>query len=175
MRDHKYLGLAAGGLAIWMMTAADAIAAERVLLRYRGFSRTVNTADLATLANTGEAPDDLASLLRAAGQNPQSLQSWLATPISADPQLLDTTLNSWPGEWMLDQVGNAIHSASGEASRQALRSAIVLSSSDDSQITLLEVLEHYPTPEVVVEGDQIKNAYDQLSRFLNPLSIFTSP
>lgn len=147
-------------------------AAERVSLRYRGFSRTVAVDDLFILAESGEAPEDLASLLDAAGQEPEDLRSLLVDELTVSPVLLDKALNSSPGEWVLDGLGDAVHPPSGEASRQALRSAIVLSAADDNTITLLEVLDNYPTPEVVMEGDQIQSAYDRLSAFLAPLSIF---
>ena len=147
-------------------------AAERVLLKYRGFSRTVAVADLATLAASGEAPENLASLLEASGQQPEQLRSLLTNSLSASPVVLDKALNSRPGEWMLAQLGTAIHPVTGEASQQALRAAIILSAADDNTLTLLEILENYPTPEVVLEGDQIQRAYNRLEAFLTPLSIF---
>jgi len=158
-----FLAILCGGPPAW--------AAERVLLHYRGFSRTVAVQDLATLAESGEAPDNLASLLDAAGQRPEQLRSLLTNSLRADPLILDRALNSRPGEWMLDQVGEAIHPPAGQASRQALRAAIMLSAADDSRLTLLEILENYPTPEVVLEGDQIHRAYNRLEAFLAPLAI----
>jgi hypothetical protein len=47
----------------------------------------------------------------------------------------------------------------------------VLSATGDDQITLLEVLQNYPTPEVVLDGDLIQEAYGRLAVFLAPLSI----
>ncbi len=144
-------------------------AASEVMLKYRGFSRTVPVADLASLAATGETSQSLGALLRQAGQDPASLRSLLTQPLAADPILLDKALNSWPGEWLLDQLGTAVHPVAPEASRQALRSALVLSASPDRQITLQEVLETYPTSTVVLEGDLIESAYRQLAQFLQTL------
>jgi hypothetical protein len=45
----------------------------------------------------------------------------------------------------------------------------VLSASPDRQITLLEVLQTYPTTTVVLEGDLIESAYRQLAQFLQAL------
>lgn len=164
------IALFGGGLMLGM---ADGVrAADTVLLRYRAFGRAVPVADLATLATTGEAPESLDGLLKMAGQDPAALQDLLTREASVNPTLLDRTLNSWPGEWALDQLGEAIHPPSGEASRQALRAAIVLSAADDQQLSLLEVLEKYPTPQVVVEGDRIESAYRRLVNVLNPLDIF---
>jgi hypothetical protein len=71
-----------------LCSGPTAWAAERVLLNYRGFSRTVAVQDLATLAESGEAPDNLASLLNAAGQRPEQLRSLLTNSLTADPVLL---------------------------------------------------------------------------------------
>lgn len=147
-------------------------AAESVRLNYRGFSRSVPVALLTTLAETGESSGSLGGLLDQAGQNPAELRSLLTNPLPVSPVVLDRSLNSGPGEWVLDQLGDSIHTGTGEADRQALRSALVLSASDDSHITLLEVLQKYPTEEVVLEGDRIQDAYNSLASFLRPLAIF---
>ena len=162
--------LASAGLVT--LGALPGAAAENVRLNYRGFSRTVPVATLVVLAETGESSGVLDGLLRQAGLEPGKLQSLLISPLAADPILLDQTLNSLPGEWMLDQLGGSIHTGTDGANRQALRAALVLSASDDKQITLLEVLQNYPTAEVVLEGDRIEAAYNSLATFLQPLSIF---
>lgn len=166
---RSWVGISAVLLGLGLGAMTPAIAAETVLLRYRGFGRAIPVADLATLAETGEVSEALDGLLVMAGQDPEALRALLTRPLTADPNLLDDALNHWTGEWVLDQVGTAIHPPSGEASRQALRSAIMLSVADDGQMTLLEVMERYPTPEVVVEGDRIENAYTNLQILLAPV------
>ncbi|NJL48173.1 MAG: alpha/beta hydrolase [Leptolyngbyaceae cyanobacterium SM2_5_2] len=169
MNNLKEIAIAV--LTLVTSATMPALAAEEVLLKYRGFSRTVPTTDLATLAETGQTSDPVDGLLRQANKEPEELQSLLTRQLAADPVVLDQALNSWPGEWMLDQLGTAIHPVSGEASRQALRSALVLSADNDGQISLLEILQTYPTAEVVLEGDVIASAYDRLATFLGTLSI----
>jgi hypothetical protein len=150
--------------------APASLAAEEVMLRYRGFSRTVAVADLATLAETGEAPASVAGLLNQANQRPETLQSVLNHTITTDAVILDKALNSLPGEWLLDQLGQTIRPVSGEASRQALRSALVLSASDDGELTLLEALQAYPTETVVLEVDQVESVLARIDTLLQPLS-----
>ncbi|MBD0269552.1 MAG: alpha/beta hydrolase, partial [Cyanobacteria bacterium Co-bin8] len=70
------------------LAGGDAIAAETVLLRYRGFGRAVPVADLATLAETGEAPASVSGLLRTANQDPAGLQDVLTRTLTVDPNLL---------------------------------------------------------------------------------------
>lgn len=169
MRPLRALGLSL--LALATVAIAPATAAEYVILRYRRFSRTVPVSALVALAEHGETPGVLGGLLRQAGQDPQPVRSALTRPMTADPVVLDRVLNTTPGGWLLDQVGTTIYPPSGERSRQALRSALVLSAADDNQITLLEVLQNYPTEAVVVEGDRIEATYNRLAQFLRPLSI----
>ncbi|MGB5975433.1 MAG: alpha/beta hydrolase, partial [Nodosilinea sp.] len=153
------------------LAARPGQAAERVRLNYRGFSRTVPVALLEFLADTGESTGVLGGLLNQVGQAGE-LRSILTRPLAADPVILDRSLNSSPGEWLLDYLGASIHTSAGEADRQALRSALVLSASDDKQVTLLEVLQNYPTEEVVLEGDRIQDSFNRLASFLRPFSIF---
>lgn len=165
--------LALGSLIAGLGGAGEgAIAADTVLLRYRGLGRAVPVADLTTLATTGQAPASIDGLLAATNQDPSALQDVLTRDLTVDPNLLDKTLNSWPGEWALDQLGGIIHPPSDQANRQALRSALVLSAATDGQLNLLEVLQQYPTPQVVLEGDRVEEAYNQLATLLAPLSIF---
>ena len=146
-----------------------AFAAEEVALRYKSLGRTVAVADLAILAETGDAPDRLGGLLNQANLPPETLQGALNRRFTADVVTLDKTLNSLPGEWLLDQVGEAIHPTHGDAQRQALRAALVLSASDDGELSLLEVLQTYPTETVVLEVDRIQTVFNQIEALLQPI------
>lgn len=154
----------------WASLAPTTLAAEEVMLRYRGLNRTVAVVDLANLATTGEAPTRLSDLLDQVSLSPATLQSVLAHNVTTDVVVLDKALNSLPGEWLLDQLGQAIRPVSGEASRQALRSALVLSASDDGALTLLEILQAYPAETVVLEVEQIQSFMERMETFLQPIS-----
>ena len=147
---------------VTLLWEVDAIAADRVLLKYGVLSRAISVEELTLLAETGEVSSPLSSLLNTAGEDPETLRQGLTEELEVSPVLLDQVLNSGPGEWALDQVGEAIHPPSGRASRQALRAAFVLSASDDNRVTPLEVIKNYPTAEVQVEGDLILDTYSQM-------------
>lgn len=140
----------------------SAIAAERVTLKYRMFQRSIAVDDLATLAETGEVPRPLRAYLRLANRDPKSVRDALNQEVEVSVTTLDRSLNNPAGEFLLDQVGTAIYPPSGEASREALRSALVLSASDDDRVRLIEVIQNYPTQDVVVDGDRLEDAYQQL-------------
>lgn len=138
-------------------------AAERVVLKYQWFQRSVAVEDLSTLAETGEATPELRSYLNLAGQSPERLQRDLNRNVDINPVMLDRVLNSPIGNVALDRMTPAIHTRSGTADRQALRAALVLSASDDENISIIEVLEEYPTSEVYLNGDRIVEAYQQIA------------
>ncbi|NEQ44089.1 MAG: alpha/beta hydrolase [Leptolyngbya sp. SIOISBB] len=159
------LGLAAGFLG----GVSEAIAAEKIVLTYGPLSMPVPITDLEELAETGEPSGPLEELLTLANQEPAAVQTTLTDSVPVNLVVLDLALNSLPGEWVLDQIGETIHPPSGTGSRQALRSAIIGAASDDNEITLLEVMQAYPTPELIVRGDRLLDTYNRLYEILEPL------
>lgn len=157
------LGTAIATLAL-LLPGTSAIAAEQVVLKYRAHERSVPVADLTRLAETGETTRQLNLYLRTAGYDAAEMQELLNREVEMDVVLLDSILNSFVGNYALDQVGKAIYPPSQRADRQALRAAIILSAADDNTVTLLEILQNYPTPEVHVDGNELANAYQTLAR-----------
>jgi hypothetical protein len=162
-----FCGFAAGA-GIWLGNLS-AEAADSVVLRYRFIRESVSVPELTTFAETGELSSSLRSYLRLAGQNPEEFRKALTNEVKADPIFLYRTLNSTPGELLLDQVSQVIHTPTNSANRQSLRAALVGSALEDRNITLIEVLQNYPTPEVHVDGDRIVEVYGQISNVLGRL------
>lgn len=160
----RSLGVSVG--AILLAQVSPVRAAEQVRLNYGPLSRRVDVADLRTLADTGKPPKELRAYLRLAKQEPAEVQRFLTKPLNVEARVLDQRLNSMLGDVVLNQLTQVVHTPTGQADRQALRSALVLSASEDQQVTLLEALENYPTPEVIVEGDRLLQTYEQVSRLV---------
>jgi hypothetical protein len=139
-------------------------AAERVVLKYKIFRESVSVPELSTFARTGEMSPAIAAYMRMSNQNPENVRKTLNDEAKVSPILLDRGLNNPVGNVLLDQVGQVIQTPSGGANREALRASLVLSASKDSRISLIEVIENYPTQEVHVEGDRLAQAFQQLSR-----------
>jgi hypothetical protein len=152
-----------GLVAIALVGAGDAMAAERVMLTYGPFRRSVSVEELTTLAETGEASRAIQFYLRAANKSPQDLQELLNREVDMDVVLVDRVLNSFVGRLALDQISTVIYTPSRQTDRQALRSALVLSAADDDAVTLLEIMQNYPTSEVYVDGERLVDAYRQLA------------
>lgn len=156
----------------FLLSGVPAFAAESVVLKYRIFRESISVQELSTFAQTGKLSTSLRINLALARQNPQAIRQYLTEPVKINPVILDKVLNSRIGNVILDQLTQVIHTRSRQADKQALRAALVVSATKDRQITLIEVIENYPTPEIEVEGDRLESAYRQLRRFQENLPDF---
>ncbi len=162
IKKRGTLSVGAISLAI-ALHAPSAEAAERVVFQYRGLERAIAVADLNTLAETGEAPRSLRPFLRLANQEPSQVQQTLTRSIPMSPVLLDRVLNSPIGSLVLDELTPIIHTPGNRADRPALRSALVLSAADDQAVSLLEILQNYPTQDVEVDVVRLGEAVVKIS------------
>lgn len=142
--------------------APTAKAADQVVLKYGILERSIAVSDLENFAETGELTRPLQRYIRISGESPDRIRETLTREFSASPRLLDRLLNNPIGEAALDQFSQAIYPPSGSADPAALRSALVLSASDDDQISILEVVRNYPTPEVYVDAERVVEAYSRI-------------
>lgn len=146
----------------WLLMSQSAIAAERVVMRYGAFERSASVEELARFVETGETTRQLRAYFRMSGQDPEQFRQLLGREFEVDVVTLDRLLNNIVGDVILDQMGNFVHTPSGETNREAMRSALVLSASEDGKISLIEVMQNYPTREVHVNGNQALSAYRQI-------------
>jgi hypothetical protein len=152
-----------GSIAGATFYSTDGLAAERVVLRYGILRESVPVADLTRFAETGDR-----SALEGYGisdNDSEQIRTALTQQVQIDPVWVDRGLNNPIGNVLLDEISQSIQTPTGDASRQALRSALVLSASDDSKISLLEVIQKYPTPEVQVDAKRLSKSYNQLAKF----------
>ncbi|GAB4365725.1 MAG: hypothetical protein Kow00121_02540 [Elainellaceae cyanobacterium] len=127
-------------------------AAEQLIVTYGAFEASFAIADLETLATTGEVPTSMDFYLGLANLDPEQLRAILTAKFDVTLGLLDDMLNSEGGEYMLSEITQVVHTPSSQANVQALRSAFVMAASDDQQISLLELLQNYPTQQVYING-----------------------
>jgi hypothetical protein len=153
------LGLTGLGMAIF---PAGAIASERIVLKYLVFRRSVAVDDLTEFAATGKTTRPLRTYLRMSGQNPEEIRKTLTDEVQVNVVVLDRVLNSPVGDVVLEQLGQYIYTPSQQEDKKAMRSALILSASNDSRISLLEIMQNYPTQEVHIDGNRIREAYQQL-------------
>ncbi|MBW4654873.1 MAG: alpha/beta hydrolase [Kaiparowitsia implicata GSE-PSE-MK54-09C] len=153
------VGLAA--IAGVLFSASGAIAADEIILKYGPFRQSVAVEDLNQLAETGEATPRLRRFLNRANQTPETAQEALTQQLTMDVVTADRILNHPLATPALEQVGEVIYPSSRTATVQAMRSAIVLSASNDGTVTPIEVINNYPTRRVFVEGDRLVETFQQ--------------
>ncbi|KAM3095888.1 alpha/beta hydrolase [Phormidesmis sp. 146-12] len=156
--------------------SSSALAAEQVILKYGVLRESISVSELTAFADKGDVSPALQAHLRLSKQDPVVVRRSLTQTVTLNPTLLDRILNSPIGNRLLDPLSQAIRTPKGGADRQALRSALILSATGDSKLSILEVLQKYPTQEVMLDGDRLVDAYKRLSeladRLQNPLSSF---
>lgn len=153
-----------------LIGSKSAIAAESITFKYRMFRSSISVKELKTFSKTGELSSSLEFYVKRSKTKPEHLQKALNTPITLNGILAYRFLNSSPGEMMLDQMKIIIKTPSGKANRESLRGAIVSSALEDNQVRLIEVIENYPTSEVIVEGNQIIELHNRLDGIMDRLS-----
>lgn len=152
------------GSTCLLLLSTPAFAAERVVLNYGIFRESLSVEELSTFAQTGELSRSLRINFALARQDPKAIRQYLTEPVKVNVVFLDRVLNSRIGNIILDQISQVIYTPSRRADRQALRAALVLSASQDGQVSLIEIIENYPTNEVEVDGKRLESAYRQLRR-----------
>lgn len=146
-----------------LLYATAGLAAEKIVFTYGPLRESLSVAELTAFAETGNPSSGLAFFIGAAGQDPKEVRKTLTQQVKVDPVIADRVLNSPIGDVVLDKVGESIHTSAKKADRQAIRSALTLSASDDGKISLLETIQKYPTQEVQVDGEKLVAAYTQLA------------
>ncbi|MFQ3617224.1 MAG: alpha/beta hydrolase [Cyanobacteriota bacterium] len=139
-------------LGAGMLGASPASAAESIVVNFGPLSRSFSITEFQTLAETGQPSRKLRWYLNTAGVKPSTARSLLTQQVPLPLEFVDQILNSLPGEFGLYQLGQVISPSSQEASLQAMRAAVVLSAADDNRVSMLEILENYPTRELHIDG-----------------------
>jgi len=135
------------------LTAAPVRSADRLILTYGSLARTVEIGHLAALCDTGALPAaarELRAGMAMFDLDAEALCEPLTETIEVDLLDLDAALHTQIGEDLLFVVGQAIHNRPRVAPIAALRGTL-LTAAADRQISALELLQHYPTPDVAID------------------------
>lgn len=140
-----------------------AIAAEQVVFKYNIFERSIPVEDLTAFAETGKLSRDLKAYMRVSKQDPEKVRKTLTDKVDVNVVTLDRVLNSVVGNLALEQLSQHIYTSSRQADKQAMRAALVLSASEDNNISILEIVQNYPTQNVYIDGERLSETYAQIS------------
>jgi Alpha/beta hydrolase of unknown function (DUF1400) len=147
-------------LAVTVLVASlwfgpSAVAADRVVLKYKIFRGSIAVSELADFASSGKASPMLQLYLKASSQDPDVVRTVLMQKVDVDTQMANRLLDNPVSELLLDQVGQVVHPPNDSDSGEAMQTALLKAAKQDSQVSLIGIIENYPTSKVEVEGEQI--------------------
>lgn len=142
------------------------LASEEVIFTYGGATQSVAIEELQTFVETGETSSSIKFLLSLSNKSPSLMRRILKQKFPADTKLVSDLLNTAPGEYVLSQTGNVVGSKSQRANVTALRGSLIRSASDDGLVSLIELLEHYPTKQVYVNGKMLARIQNNINQFV---------
>ena len=141
MLNHiqKFGGKVVGAGTVLALTiassAVSASAAEKVVLKYGPFYRSVSADSLANYAATGEATGNLASLLKVVGSDQRkSMQGLLKSRLPFGVVQVDKLMRSPIGQQFVKDMASATILPGGEEEK-ALRSAAILAAAQDKSLS----------------------------------------
>jgi hypothetical protein len=152
-----------------LLLAPKTQAAEEVVFRYGIFRQRLAVPELTNFAETGETSRVLSRYLKKANGDPESIRHVLTQPIDINRNLLDRALNNPAADQLLDELGKMIQTPNDNGNREALRTALLRSAEQDNQVTLLEVIQNYPTDEIHLDVKRAIKTYNQLAEYQEPL------
>jgi Alpha/beta hydrolase of unknown function (DUF1400) len=157
------------GIAI-SLTPSRASSSETVIFTYGGLTQSIPIGELQDFADTGEVSPALDTLLKHGKQNPFVIRWILKQEFPANNKLIADLLNTASGEYILSQTENVVSSKTERANVTALRGALIASASDNNLVSLLELLENYPTQDVYVNGKILARLQENFAQFVEGTS-----
>ncbi len=134
-----------GSFALGLLLPAAANAAERVYASYGFLEITLQVSDLETYAKEGRLSPTLQTYSKFLKPTQlQELREALRKRIELSSDVISQFLYTPTGEKMLERASTLIKAKSQVSSLQALRSAMILASTDPQGLTVLSLLRNYP-------------------------------
>ena len=138
-----------GALAGVMLSHQRAIATSKIVIDIAGpIKASIKVKDLRLFAETGETTKTISQALAISKVNPNTVRGLMTLEVGAGVTNLAKVLYSNLGQNVTKGVAEVLQTKHNYESDKALRSAIILAAADDNRISVLEILEKYPTEEM---------------------------
>ncbi len=156
-----------------LLFGTPARAAERVLIQYGAFSRSISVASLEAFARDGTADSTLQALLRRVSpERRENIRNALTASRAINPAVLSQLLYTPTGETMLELTGRPIQTAANQNGAVAIRGALVLAANQPEGLTLLSFLKAFPTPELRFDLRLVLAQFRQATRTIRDIDAF---
>lgn len=140
------------GTALGTVLGRPGASAERIIVTYGFFERTIAVADLAEFAETGQLSRQLASYARALELSDADLaqiRQVLTESVDLSEVAVAQFLYTRQGESLLSTVGEIVQTPTRRSGLLAVRAALILAAADDTNgLTPINILEKFPNPSI---------------------------
>ena len=149
--------------AVFWATTSEA--AERITFNLTPFGEfQIKVADLEAFATTGTRTSELDYYLKRLDPKQLTrLSKLLTTPLKLNPLAIAKFSNSQIGKIAIANFAKGIRGSYNQNGFYALRGAVIAAAFDDSQLTLLNLLHHYPLKTVHLDLDVLSRYFRQAS------------
>lgn len=166
------LGILLGGVSSLLLWAPKANALEEVRLAYGGFQfGTLSMEELSNFASTGEASDDIQSLLTAIDVDEESARAMLSSEVPVKNTSLSEVAGTFVGESFFQLLGTTFTIPSVEESSWVYLRSAFLDSAADSQVSFIDILQSFDVDAIVIDTDKIGPVTEQIE---NDVAVISS-
>lgn len=140
--------------SVFCFRQLPSMAAEKVSLRYGLLEFSLPVSSLENYVATGEIDRHLDTYMQYAdSQESNQLKQVLTYKIDLDRVTVYRFFNSYLGEKILQYLGEIIQTSPSQNGFYGLRSAIILAAGEPEGLNLLNVLRHFPTETMEINGE----------------------
>ncbi len=159
-----------GAIAGVMLSHQSAIATEKIVIDLFGpIKASIKVKDLRQFAETGKTTKTISQALGISKVNPNTVRGLMTLEVGANVANLAKVLYSNLGQNLTKGVAEVVQTRHNYESDKALRSAILLAAADDNRISVLEVLEKYPTAEMHIDVGKINEIVGKVKETIGNL------
>lgn len=156
------LGLGVGVLCV----NSNAIAAESVTLRYDSDTVTVPVTEIKSFAETGNLTPQLQTFFNSTQKVPTEWSRLITDTIKV-PSFVEQFIHSPLGRYSLFKLDGMIYSSSDQTLKDI--DIAVTKAMKDQSISILEVVEDYPTATINVNLNTIEKDYNAVRNFIEQI------
>ncbi len=151
-----------------LITAKPAAAAERVVLTYGFFEVPVTVEALRAYSDRGEISPELSFYFRLLSDEQRSqFRQVLQARQDVSPVQISKFLYSSIGENILHSLGAIIQTAGRLDGAKGLRSAIVLAATEPEGLSVIGLIEKFPTSAVRIDAQRGLQAFGEFTQLIN--------
>lgn len=167
---RSYLALATA--AALGAIASPALAAEEIVVSGGSTARSFSVGNIEAYAETGALDGNIAPFLDELTEpQSQALRDGLNYDVKVKFVPFSKFWRTGLGTSILNQMATVIQPGSSDVSgRQALRSAFV-KSSEDGSFSAIELLERYPTSQIVISEQEIRDRIESMQTFASDVQL----